>query len=212
VRTLNVSSERRDDGQVMQCSTILPMVAANDDLSLIEQARGGNIDAFEALIERYTPALFRVVRRMIADTSEAEAIVQETFFRLWKHLQRYQAERALFPYLVTIAANLVRDQWRRDQYLDAEGDDTLDDLVAEEVADPLERLEEREALLALARAVEQLPAHYRTAIALRYDAGLSYEEMAAAMKIPVNTVRTYLHRAKATLRQMLLEEDDESPG
>ncbi len=187
-------------------------MAINDDVSLIEQARRGNMAAFEALIERYTPALFRVVRRMITDTSEAEAIVQETFFRLWSHLDRYQGERPLLPYLVTIAANLVRDQWRRDQYLDPDGDDTLDELVSADEIDPLERLEESEALLALARAVEQLPVPYRTVIALRYDAGLSYEEIAAAMKIPINTVRTYLHRAKATLRQMLLEEEYEPFG
>ncbi|MGC8856577.1 MAG: RNA polymerase sigma factor [Anaerolineae bacterium] len=183
------------------------MMVINDDRSLIDQARRGNVVAFEALIERYTPALFRVVRRMITDTSEAEAIVQETFFRLWNHLERYQGERPLLPYLVTIAANLARDQWRRDQHFDPDGDDTLDELMSADEMDPLERLEEQDALLALVRAVEKLPAHYRTVIALRYDAALSYEEIAAAMKIPLNTVRTYLYRAKTILRQLLLEED-----
>lgn len=189
-----------------------PVMVSPEDSSLVAQARQGRTEAFEMLVERYTPKLFRVARRMVADSEEAEAIVQETFFRLWQRLDRYQDHRPLFPYLVTIAANLARDQWRRDQHLDFDGDETLVHLAAEENNDPLERLEENEALRLLAEGVAKLPAHYRMVIALRYDAELSYEEVAAAMNIPVNTVRTYLHRAKAVLRQMLLEALDEPLG
>jgi RNA polymerase sigma-70 factor (ECF subfamily) len=60
--------------------------------------------------------------------------------------------------------------------------------------------------------VQGLRPEQRAAVALRYEAGLSYDEVAAAMRIPVNTVRTHLHRAKAALRQWMEAGDDRSTG
>jgi RNA polymerase sigma-70 factor (ECF subfamily) len=68
---------------------------------------------------------------------------------------------------------------------------------------PDETAESHEALVKLARGVAELRPEQRAAIALRYDAGLTYDQLAAAMGIPVNTVRTHLHRAKAALRQWM---------
>lgn len=176
------------------------------DRLLIERARKGEVEAFETLVHRYTSGLYRVVRRMASDASEAEAIVQEAFLRVWASLGRYQNDRPFFPYLVTIAVRLQRDQWRKERHvLFGEEGEALEGLLAGNTDDPLAVVEEAETLQALARAVDRLPPPYRAAIALRYEAGLSYEEMAAAMNIPINTVRTYLNRAKARLRRDLQE-------
>jgi len=175
------------------------------DSLLIEQARLGNLEAFEALVHRHAPSLYRVVRRMSSDASEAEAIVQEAFLRVWASLERYQNNRPFFPYLATIAVHIQRDQWRKDRHEELGGEDRLAEASSEAEEDPLVRVEEAEILQALASAVARLPPLYRTAVALRYEAGLSYEEIAAAMNIPLNTVRTYLKRAKARLRRDLEE-------
>jgi RNA polymerase sigma-70 factor (ECF subfamily) len=71
--------------------------------------------------------------------------------------------------------------------------------------DPEAQVEETETLRALAEAVAELPTAYKAVIALRYEAGLSYAEIAEILELPINTVRTHLHRAKIRLREVLAE-------
>jgi RNA polymerase sigma-70 factor (ECF subfamily) len=170
---------------------------------LIRWARAGNQGAFESLINIYTPRLFKVVRRMTGDTDEAEAILQETFWRIWKALPRYQEDRRFFPYLVTVATNLVRDAWRKERWLLPDEYEALAEKLPDNLPTPETQIDAAEQLQALTEAVADLPPAYRAVIALRYDAGLSYEEVAAALGLPLNTVRTNLRRAKAALRQKL---------
>jgi RNA polymerase sigma-70 factor (ECF subfamily) len=140
---------------------------------------------------------------MTSDTDEAEAILQETFWRIWKALPRYQEDRRFFPYLATVATNLVRDSWRKDRWRLPDEYEALADQFPDNLPTPETQLETAERLQALAKAVADLPPAYRAVIALRYDAGLSYEEVATALGLPLNTVRTHLRRAKAVLRQEL---------
>jgi RNA polymerase sigma-70 factor (ECF subfamily) len=170
---------------------------------LIRRARAGDQGAFERMINIYTPRLFKVVRRMTSDTNEAEAILQETFWRIWKALPRYQEDHHFFPYLATVATNLLRDSWRKDRWRLSDEYEALADQFPDNLPTPETQIEAVERLQALAEAVADLPPAYRAVIALRYDAGLSYEETAAALDLPLNTVRTHLRRAKAVLRQKL---------
>jgi RNA polymerase sigma-70 factor, ECF subfamily len=169
---------------------------------LIRQARQGDPQAFERLVTEFTPSLFRVIRRMTADSDTAESILQETFWRVWQALPRYSEDRRFFPYLVTIATNLLKDAWRKDKHLLPDDLDTLDERAGN-LPTPENLVEEAEQMQILRNAVEGLPASYRAVIALRYDAGFSYEEIAGTMNIPVNTVRTLLRRAKLSLRSKL---------
>jgi RNA polymerase sigma-70 factor (ECF subfamily) len=174
---------------------------------LIELARWRDESAFARLLEAYMPVLYRVVRRMTRDTLEAEAIVQDAFWRFWNVLPRYKAERPLSPYLVTIASNLARDRYRRERrtvYVDAEivlERSSRHDINLEE------RVDQKEVLKILTEAVDSLPFAYREVITLSYDGEMSYEEIAAVLSLPWNTGRTYLRRAKQVLRKRIEEED-----
>jgi RNA polymerase sigma-70 factor (ECF subfamily) len=177
-----------------------------DERNLIARAQAGDDAAFDALVHRHTAPLYRVVRRMVGDDGEAENIVQEAFLRVWMNLSRYRNDRPFFPYLVTVAANLSRDHWRREQRLSEDDLDALADLLPDPGDLPDRLVENAETLRLLAEAVARLPEPYRAVIALRYDAGFSYEEIAVALGLPLNTVRTHLHRAKAQLRRQLEEQ------
>jgi RNA polymerase sigma-70 factor (ECF subfamily) len=117
-----------------------------------------------------------------------------------------------FPWLARIATNAARDYWSKRSPLSfadlGEQAETLeDDLVGPEPS-----RERGELLDRLALGVRQLRPEYRLVIALRYDAGFSYEETAKALSIPVNTVRTHLRRAKSALRSWLEVEDARLDG
>ncbi len=179
----------------------------SNEVDLIERARQRDEAAFSGLVEAYTPALYRIVRRMAVDTQEAESIVQETFWRFWNALPGYKTDRPLLPYLATIASNLARDRYRRERRIvDVDADTALESSGRFET-DLEEKADQRKVLQKLAEAVDSLPFAYRAVISLRYDAGMSYEEIAAVLSLPLNTVRTHLRRAKQILREQIEEAD-----
>jgi RNA polymerase sigma-70 factor (ECF subfamily) len=179
---------------------------------LIERARRRDEPAFAQLVTGYTPMLYRIVRRMVPDTLEAESILQETFWRLWNVLPRYDASRPLLPYLATIAANLARDRYRRERRIaDVDVDLVLDGHAGPEL-EIEEKADQKYTLHSLAEAVESLPFAYRAVIALRYEADMGYEEIARTLALPLNTVRTHLRRAKDILRRQMEEAHNGQDG
>jgi RNA polymerase sigma-70 factor (ECF subfamily) len=177
----------------------------NDDQLLIDRIKTGDEEALQLLIATCSPRLYRVIRRVVVDDGEAEVILQETFWKFWQSLSKYQNDRPVYPYLVTIAVNLVRDRWRADRHI---ADENFTE-EASQVIDPAPlpecQVEQAELLNALAEAVAGLPKSYRMVIALHYDAGLSYEKIAEILKTNINTVRTHLRRSKEALRARIEE-------
>ena len=191
--------------KLFRISNVLCMdISFSVEQDLICRARAGDDDAFEQLVKLFTPDLFRVIRRMTADMDETEAIIQEAFWRIWQALPRYKGDRRFFPYLVTVAANLVRDAWRKQRRILP---DEFDAVSNKQDTSPLPetQVEEAELLQILSKSVEGLSPIHRVVIALRYDAEMSYAEIAALLNLPVNTVRTHLYRAKLALHQTLKE-------
>ena len=174
---------------------------------LIERSRQRDESAFSELVEGYTPILYRIVRRMSTDKLEAESIVQETFWRFWNALPRYQQDRPLLPYLATIAANLARDRYRRERRIVEMSEEIELEGKSRTNSNLEENAYQKHLLEILAKAVESLPFNYREVIALRYDGEMSYEEISTMLSMPLNTVRTHLRRAKQILRKKLEEAD-----
>jgi len=182
----------------------------SSDESLVTQSLRGDAQAFAELVTRYTTPIFNLAFRLTNDRAEAENVTQETFLRAYKALPRSRTELAFKPWLFQIAVNLCRDLARKKQpaafsELAQEADASPEEAIEDESPLPLDQIEERELQRALARAIANLPDIYRVVVTLRYTEELSYEDMAAVLKLPVNTVRTHLFRAKATLRKSLAE-------
>lgn len=174
---------------------------------LLLRARAGDEGAFDELVALHTPRLYRVLRRWCSDRAEAQSLVQETWLRAWRRLPELRADRDLFPWLARVAVNLARDGWRKQRPLQFADLSDPEREAVDRGPEPEAAFDRQELLERLRGAVGQLRPEYRMVIALRYDGQLSYQEIAQVLDLPLNTVRTYLHRAKAQLRAMLESHD-----
>jgi RNA polymerase sigma-70 factor (ECF subfamily) len=186
----------------------------NTDETLVKQYLHGDGSAFAELVTRYTAPIFNLAFRLTGDCAEAEDVAQETFLRAYTALPRSRTDLPFKPWLFQIAVNLCRDLARKKRptpFADlAQTDETLlEDTIEDEIPLLPDQVEERELEQAMARAVAGLPQVYRAAVVLRYTEELTYEEIAAVLKLPTNTVRTHLFRAKAALRKTLVEWEPE---
>jgi RNA polymerase sigma-70 factor, ECF subfamily len=179
----------------------------HEDL-LIRQALAGDHDAFETLVFQFSPVIFRSISRLFPDRTEVEAILQDTWLSAWRALPRYQTGRPFLPWVLRIAINRSRDIWKKKKELLFSDGNILVENFQDGKASIEDRIISDEELGFLARGVSQLRVPYRVAISLRYDSDLSYQEIAEIMEIPVNTVRTYLYRAKEELALWMESEND----
>lgn len=180
------------------------------DAELVRRCLAGDERAYRELIERYERQVYSVAMRMVRVREDAEDLTQETFVRMFKALDRYDPTRPFPAWLLTIAARLSIDQLRRRRVktvpLVRSEPGSLEERVVE-VEDPgfgpdvlLERQEEAATAGALVAA---LPEHYRVVVVLRHQQGLSYEEIAEALHLPLGTVKARIHRARALLKDRL---------
>lgn len=158
----------------------------------------------EQLVAAHQGSLFAFLYRMVGEPATAEDLMQETFVRALQASRRYRPEGRISTWLFSIAANLVRDRWRRRarrgeelplDHLPLEAPDSTE----EQALRGIDHERVREALLCL-------PLEQRLALILRYYQDLSYEEIAQALAIPVGTVRSRIHNGLARLKRLLAQE------
>lgn len=180
-------------------------MATAEDQGLVARAREGDQDAFEELVRRETPQLYRLLLRMLGNPAAAEDVVQECFIRAWRALPSFRGEARFSTWIYRIAINeanrfLARESRRELLPFD---DVMLDvpDLGASttELAEARELRERLEALLL------ELPAHYRAAVVLRDVEGFSNEEAAELLELELRNFKSRLHRGRMALRRRLEE-------
>ena len=187
-----------------------PAVEADphDELFLVRSARRGDERAFRVLVERYQLRVINLLYRISGDEDTARDLSQEVFVRAYRSLDQLDPSRPLGPWLLRIATNLAFERWRREK---GPLQVSLEEVEEEEVAaapgtDPGLEVERHELDQVLEVAFQSLSPLYRTVLWLRLVEGLSYEAIAATLRLPLGTVKTRLHRARDLLRNRLMEE------
>jgi RNA polymerase sigma-70 factor (ECF subfamily) len=163
------------------------------------------LEAWETLIREHTGRVYGLALRMLRHRQDAEDATQVVWERVLSALESVPAESALSTWLfrITIDVCLTRLDSRKDAPAAPSGEDELLDSIANDRPDPERRTLGRETRDALERAIGGLEPAFRAAILLREVEGLSYEEIARALDVPVNTVKTRLYRARLELLQKL---------
>jgi RNA polymerase sigma-70 factor (ECF subfamily) len=177
-------------------------------------ARDGLEAAYRELLRRYERPVFSLIYRMVRDRELSEDLTQETFVKVLNALDRYRPEFKFSSWIFKIANNAAIDQLRRKELdtlsLDGGPDAVTPDRVEAtslQVGDvsesPLEELEARELGNAIEAAIGTLRPEYRACIIMRHIDGRPYDEIADILDLPLGTVKTYIHRARAELRDTL---------
>ena len=176
------------------------------DQALIQRCLLGQPLAMEQLVHRYHKLVFALCYRMVGNAHDAEDLTQETFVRVFRHLHRWDSQRAFRPWLLAIAANRCRSflGQRRHQVEFQPG----------EVEAPLRKPagEENDLREEVELGLHQLRAEHRQAFLLFYEQELSYAEIAEVMQCPVGTVKTWIHRARQELIRFLTTRGTLQPG
>jgi RNA polymerase sigma-70 factor (ECF subfamily) len=174
-------------------------MSAPSDRDLIQRAHRGDAEAFGELIIRHQTSVFNVCYRMLHERFEAEDMTQETFIRVRERLDTFDAERPFGPWIRRVAVNVCLN------YLESRHTVTAldEERKSDESQSPESQTEERERGEQIRRALVSLPAHFRAVIELRHYQELSYDEIAAELKIPLSDVKSHLFRARKLLAEKL---------
>ena len=189
-------------------------LSAATDQEVVELARKGEEVAYRELLRRYQRPVFSLIYRMVRDRELAEDLAQETFVKVLNALDRYRPEYKFSSWVFKIANNASIDHLRRKELdtLSLEGgpDATTPERVeatalqlGDQAESPLDELEARELGSTIEKAIGCLRPEYRSCIILRHVEGRPYDEIAGILDLPLGTVKTYIHRARAELKECL---------
>lgn len=182
-----------------------------NETELIQQAQRGNTDAFATLVVAHQHFVYNLALRTLGDPHEAEDVAQEAFVKAWFALARFKGQARFQTWLYRIVVNLCYNRLPRlHRDLAAEGDEKISTMPGEEFTNPAAQLEANEQRNFLHQQIEALPEKYRLLIALRYQSGLTYNEIASVLDLPLGTVKTGIFRARARLRDALSEFEETS--
>lgn len=183
---------------------------------LVQQARHGDVRAFEQLFQRFQRRIYNIVYQMVGQVDDADDLTQEVFIRAYQGLPRLRDEGTFSIWLHRIALNLCRTHlkkarlWRR---LTAEalawpGQEDHQDTL-EQIPDPTgipgEQMEKQELQSVIRQAVASLPPHYREVVVLHHLEGYDLETVATLLGCAQGTVKSRLARARAMLKERLQE-------
>jgi RNA polymerase sigma-70 factor (ECF subfamily) len=172
---------------------------------LVAQALSGSQAAVEQIVRRYQRPVIRLIARITGDPALAEDLAQDTFVKAFRNLAAFDTTRRLSSWLFRIAHNTALDALRRARPvimpldpIPAAGRDP----AAPAVPDPVEQDALRSAL---EEALAQVRPEYRAAVTLRYEEGLSFDEIGRILAIPAATARSHVHRARKELLRRLTD-------
>ncbi|HVA72841.1 MAG TPA: sigma-70 family RNA polymerase sigma factor [Candidatus Limnocylindrales bacterium] len=182
----------------------------DNESSLVAAAKAGDVDAFEALVNRYERKIFRLAQHITQNTEDAQDVTQEAFLKAFEHLEDFQGNSRFYTWLVRIAVNQALMKLRKRRTKDISLDEdirTEENSVPREIEDwgpsPEQHYAQDELAKILARVIGELEPSFRLVFQLRDIDELSTEETAEALGISVPAVKSRLLRARLKLREKL---------
>lgn len=174
-----------------------------DDALLWSRSRAGDADAFGLLFERHARLIYNYCFRRVGDWAAAEDMVSLVFLEAWRRREKELPAGKVLPWLYGIAANVVRNRRRSERRFAAalrRVPEPRPEVDFSESADA--RLDDERQMRRVLSLIRQLPRREQDVFVLCAWSGLSYENAALALGVPVGTVRSRLSRARRRLREL----------
>ena len=184
------------------------MSVAPSDAELASDALAGSEAAYRELVARYATPAVNFIYRFIRDRTLAEDLAQEGFLRVYQRLSTYDPQRKFSSWFFQVLRNITIDYLRVHRLPTA----SLDELEEEghrgaamdrESVSPERAAQQGELAVAMSAALSRIRPEYREVVVLRYQEGLTHPEIAEILGLPSGTVKTYLHRARKELAEIL---------
>ena len=185
---------------------------SDPDSDLLGACRQGDEAAWRELVFRHTRKVFGLAYRFSGRVDEAEDLTQEVFVKVYQALDRYQpAEGAFSTWLTAVARNHAIDHYRRRKEERLRRSHSLEELdrLPSRAEGPLRGLEREERVQLVRRGLRALPAPLREPLVLCDLQGLSYDEVAATLSLPLGTVKSRINRGRLELAKRLLARRNE---
>ena len=201
-------SDLERQGQALAAADCLPR-EEREEATWLRRARAGDEAAFRWLLGRYRSRVVRLAAHILRREGEAEDVAQEAFLRAFRRLPGFRGEGRFSAWLFGIAVRLCLDRRRSARWTrEVPEDDTLVPIPSPNSAE-----DSADTRLLVGALLDRLSPPMRAALVLRELEGLDYDEIAATLGVPVGTVRSRLHAARAQFRALwtaaLKEEDEE---
>jgi RNA polymerase sigma-70 factor (ECF subfamily) len=181
------------------------MVATDEEL--VDAFRGGDLSAFDTLVKRWEKKIQGAVYRIMGSGEDARDLAQETFLRAYRGLPTFKSEARFSSWLYQIALNLCRDRLRQRRGKTMLSIEDLDPATAARIdrtpSTAQELVEARDTSRLVSSAMSELPEEQREVIVLKEYQGLTFQEIADTLDVPVSTVKTRLYRGLVQMREHL---------
>jgi len=198
----------------MNGGTKRPLTSSGEDALLVKAFQKGDKRAFDELVIRHQDRIFNLCYRFLGDYEETNDSAQEAFVKAYDSLSTFRLESTFSTWLYRIAVNTCKNKLgssackakRKTVSLDNPGnpsDDPLHMEIPNGAPSPLARMEEKEKMALVQRALDALPTEFKMVVTLRDVEGLSYEDIAEITGLNLGTVKSRIARARTDLRNKL---------
>lgn len=187
-------------------------IASSSDVEIVKRVQQGDVQAYNILVLRYQHKVCEIANKFVKNPADAGDVAQEAFIKAYRALGSFRGESSFYTWLYRITVNTAKTflegnaKHRYTLDVDApefESQDTQGVLTSQDTPDRLLESEELEKVIFA--ALQQLPEDLRQAITLREIEGMSYEDIALAMKTPIGTVRSRIFRARQFIEDRMAE-------
>ncbi len=199
-------------GSILSGSRDARSQLADAESALLERLREGDQEAYEQLVRRHGPAIYRVSMRLLGDAEEVREVTQETFVKVFRYIHRLRGDGGLMNWIFRIAMNQAANhrRWWRQHRRGAtvsltcvpNGDGpSWPEQIADRSANPEEDLLSRESRRLLLESLGRVGSRFRATLVLRDIEGFSYEQISEILSISMGTVKSRIARGRAQLKR-----------
>lgn len=187
-----------------------------DDGLLIDRCKRGDQSALDTLVRKHERRAYQYAFRLTSNSEEAADVVADAFVRVYSAIKNFKGNSAFTTWLYRILTNCFLDLRKREKSRQASSlesvlttdDGDLERQIEDDALTPYEEAAKDERERVVTEAVAELPEYQRAMITMYHAEQLSYEEIAEALDLPIGTVKSRLNRARLSLREKLMKDEE----